>query len=293
VVPAFGVDLALHDPGEPPAGAWPWLFLTNVLTSVAGHFPQGSVGVSWSLSVEEQFYLLWPAIVLMCSRRTLTRLCLGMIVFAPVLRLVLVVAGVAPVAIYVLTPTRMDTLAVGATIALHARSGVRLANWRVPARRATLVALVLLVVVGWASGGLSHLLPAVQVVGYSAAAAFSGSLLVLALAPPSSSRAARILSHPLLRTFGRYSYALYLVQIIVRDVLVKFVFIDGRRPMIFGSVLPLEIAFTLTGIALSFAIAWLSWRIIERPLLELKRFFVYGGHPATPTNELIPAPSAV
>jgi len=276
ILPTLGLDVFLQDPHAIAAGLWPWFFLTNILMSVTGNNPTLGIQVSWSLSVEEQFYLLWPAIVLLCSRRRLLTLCTLMIVGVPILRALLLLGGVAPVAIYVLAPTRMDALAVGGLLAVLLRTGWRPADWARQARCLALASVGGLVSLGLVSDGMHNLQPVVQVAGYSAAAVFSGALLVLAIAGPSSSRLSGILHNRLLRTVGRYSYAMYLLHVIVRDLLVKFVLTEGRRPLILGSVVPLEIAFTCAGIALTLALAWLSWRVIERPCLQRKGLFVYG-----------------
>ena len=52
---------------------WYWLHLTNVMMAIGelpGHGPYPST-LFWSLAVEEQFYLIWPAIVALCSTSTL------------------------------------------------------------------------------------------------------------------------------------------------------------------------------------------------------------------------------
>src|SRR5207244_11080143 len=42
-----------------------WLHLSNFAIAARGKFVHGILDVSWSLAIEEQFYLLWPAIVLL------------------------------------------------------------------------------------------------------------------------------------------------------------------------------------------------------------------------------------
>lgn len=84
----------------------------------------GSYGPLWSLSVEEQFYLVWPIVVLFTSRRALTRICLGVCLAEPLLRYMawaqgrglydgLIIHGTLFVA---------DSLALGALGALYFRS---------------------------------------------------------------------------------------------------------------------------------------------------------------------------
>jgi peptidoglycan/LPS O-acetylase OafA/YrhL len=77
-----------------------------------------------SLAIEEQFYLLWPLLVRFLSRRVLLGVALGLVVGAGVLRSTLYYGfGVNGIAIYVLTPCRIDTLALGSILALDRAAG--------------------------------------------------------------------------------------------------------------------------------------------------------------------------
>ena len=58
-------DLAML-PGQQ---AWYWSYLANVRIFLNGHWSALYVEHAWSLAIEEQFYLLWPWIVLQSSRR--------------------------------------------------------------------------------------------------------------------------------------------------------------------------------------------------------------------------------
>ncbi|HVD60449.1 MAG TPA: acyltransferase, partial [Gemmatimonadaceae bacterium] len=74
---------------------WYWLHLTNVMMSLgaAGRGPYPGT-LFWSLAVEEQFYLLWPAIVALCSVRSLRRVCIAGIFACAILRILGVLADV-------------------------------------------------------------------------------------------------------------------------------------------------------------------------------------------------------
>jgi peptidoglycan/LPS O-acetylase OafA/YrhL len=70
---------------------------------------------------------------------------------------------------------------------------------------------------------------------------------------------------PVLRSFGKYSYAIYLFHFIIIELILR---LQGRfRPHVFA-VLAL-----IVGLSLSYGLAWLSWKWLEYPCLRLKRFF--------------------
>src|SRR5262249_53920189 len=99
-----------------PWWAYP-LFLQNFLTAIPTN-AAGLLGVSWSLAVEEQFYLVWPWIVRYCSEDRIRRLAIGVICISPLLRLSLS----DHVILYSNTFCRLDGLMAGALLAIVVRS---------------------------------------------------------------------------------------------------------------------------------------------------------------------------
>jgi peptidoglycan/LPS O-acetylase OafA/YrhL len=268
----------------PPAGTqfWLWTYLSNVLFARVGW--EGMPGHTthlWSLAIEEQFYLLWPLVVFFASRRRLVQVCVGAIVFAELTRIGLHYTAPDGIGAYALMPARIDALAIGALVAVLAREPSGAATLLRFARPVMLgAALWLAIIIGWTQLASGETLPPldvrVQLGAYTAISLFFGALLVRAVAAPDSSRSARVLSSATLAAFGRYSYALYLIHILVRNVFHgQLMQAGGRLPTVLGSQLPAQVGVLLAGVGISYVLAFASWHLFEKHFLALKRFFNY------------------
>jgi peptidoglycan/LPS O-acetylase OafA/YrhL len=90
-------------------------FLGNVVDALGHGSPV--LGITWSLAIEEHFYLMWPVAVLFLSRKRLVQLSLLILCIEPILRIAF--THVHPIGmIYLLTPFRLDGLAAGSLLAL-------------------------------------------------------------------------------------------------------------------------------------------------------------------------------
>jgi peptidoglycan/LPS O-acetylase OafA/YrhL len=252
---------------------WYWLYLSNFAIARAEAWRHGILDVSWSLAIEEQFYLVWPTVVWICSRRALTRVCIGLVIAAPCIRLAMTLAGFHPIAVYVLTPGRLDPLAIGALIALAARSPGGLQVFVPQCRRILAWCGAMLFAAFLLAGELSPEDPRVQVVGFSVLAVFFGALLVLVLQAGQGDRLGRIFSSASLRMFGKYSYALYLFHLPLRAVIRDVLFAPDRYSTAFGTALRGQLIQYVLSTLLTVAVAMLSWRFYEAPFLKLKRYF--------------------
>jgi peptidoglycan/LPS O-acetylase OafA/YrhL len=267
-------EMAMRD----RSSLWYWLYLANFLVAEDG-FTHPILSIAWSLAIEEQFYLVWAVVVWLAGRRTLMALAGAMMVAALALRILLVLEGARPAAIYVWTFTRMDTLALGALLALAVR------DERLDSRLARVARVVLPVTVAaiaflvYREGSHFWGGPLTQTGGYTILALFYGSLLVLALPRRrgASPLAQRVFTSAFLRWLGRYSYALYLFHVPIRRVVRDNFYGVAQFPTLFGSQLPGQLLFYVVATAPAALAAWASWHLLEKHALRLKRFFPYGG----------------
>jgi len=263
---------------QPFADEWGlWLYCTNLVMALRNGpvFNSGWLHLNhfWSLAVEEHFYFVWPVVVLACGRKTGMGICVGCGAAALALRTWLLGQGTTGDAAYLLTPCRMDALALGAFLALLARGpdgGRPLTRW------------------GWGLLGLAAVVAAVAValrmpgptavyapaLKYSIYALLFGGVLALAVRAPRTGVVGRFWSSSFLTFFGKYSYGLYVFHYALRPAF-RWLLPAGELSALLGSRLLGVMAHAALAVALSVAAAWLSWHLFEKHFLKLKRRFAY------------------
>jgi peptidoglycan/LPS O-acetylase OafA/YrhL len=248
-----------------------FLFLQNLgfihMTGLAGAW----FSHTWSLAVEEQFYLVAPLIIWLLSPRRLSIFLAAVIAGAPLLRWALLQCfHTDPWLVSVIMPTRADSLAVGMLAAILWRN----ATFRDGLTTHSGVAYLLL---GLFSGSalalwkwsLQSLAFGMESAGYSCMAFFYGVILLLVLARPTSliATAARI---GWLRELGSVSYCVYLIHLVV-DVFCHAILLHDTPRFSNGRAA----AVSLIAGFLTYGIAKLSWTVFERPLLRRGHAFSY------------------
>jgi peptidoglycan/LPS O-acetylase OafA/YrhL len=224
-------------------------------------FPEQEIGFLWTLAIEEQFYLLWPSLLLLAVRagrfspRRLFVAILCGVVAVWVWRIVLVDAGVEGRRIYFGTDARLDQLLLGAA----------LAAWFVQ-RSASATGSLVLRLGGWA--GVMFLAwrlfdsvyfrawyPTIGIAGVGLAS----TAIIACVVTDTSSLLKWALSMRWLRWVGALSYSLYLWHVPAMRL------VEGS-PLGQSTVLRI-----LGGISLSFVLATASYRYVEQPFLRRRK----------------------
>jgi peptidoglycan/LPS O-acetylase OafA/YrhL len=255
--------------------AWAWLYGINVY--LAGHeeWSFSYLNHFWSLCVEEHFYLFWPFVVLLLARwpRALIAVCLAISLGAMLARVTGILMGLSWWTTVVLTPFKLDGLALGAFLAVMVRQPGGL-GWLVRAlpRIAAVVGGLVVVTFVWtvlvSRQGL-------EVAGSIRAALFQillACMLVGVLIAPKQSTVSRFFSSRGMVFLGTYSYGLY-----VYHHFISYYLTTHRTELELAQWLGshgLAVALQATvGMSISVALAYLSYELFEKRFLSLKRWF--------------------
>ena len=253
---------------------WPyWFYLTNVAIAARG-WMHGLLDVAWSLAIEEQFYLVWPLVVWLCPPRLVALLCVVILVAEPVARIYARAIDYPVLKLFVLTWYRLDGLAIGALLAVAQRRGFfpLLDRWVPIIVIACVGGLIVCVIQGGHPWWWNRW---IQQYGYSLIAIAAGAVLVAAINRPADGLWPRLLSQGWLRAFGKYSYALYLIHVPVMRAAGEWLFYPGEYETLGSPRWVTQVIFYCAATAPAFALAWLSWRLFEAPILRLKAWFPY------------------
>jgi peptidoglycan/LPS O-acetylase OafA/YrhL len=252
-----GVGHSLFD------GTLPWwsyaLGIQNIFMSIHQSYGAIWLGGTWSLAIEEQFYLLFPLIVLWLPAAWLPRFLVATLIACPLGRIISYQAGDG-FSYYVLTPFRADILAIGALIAWVRFCGPvpdRLRRFARTTFAATACAAPLF---AFLIGQNTDFHMALW--GHSYLVALFGSMVFMVLENRNAAALAFLRSRAA-EFFARISYALYLVHI---NVLIVVFWMFRAHPTIEtvqGAML------TALALAISALICFISYRYFEAPLIRM------------------------
>lgn len=211
----------------------------------------------WTLAVEEHFYLVWPAVLVLLLRR-------GRVAVAPLVILALTGAvlrslslGLAPALdmyFYALPTTWIDPLMCGAILAVHRHQGPAVAG-PTPTHLRLAVPVALTVLFAAALHPLTYNSAATYLLGIPVLG-LATAWLIWSLEEARPSLAARTFSLPALRYAGAISYGLYLY--------------NSASILVVGNVWEESLRARVAGLLVAVLLAMASYHFVERPALRLK-----------------------
>jgi peptidoglycan/LPS O-acetylase OafA/YrhL len=221
-----------------------------------------TLGVMWSLAVEEQFYFLWPFAVRFLNRRQLIRLLIVVLAIEPLVR-----APATPFfptfwPIFFLTPFQLDGLAAGCLLSLILESQTATEWLRLRCLRLLFASLSVF--------SICSLLPSFHreansilfnSLGYSLIVAVAASFIALILLRPEN-LASKTLASSNIVFIGTISYGIYLFHTIIMTLsgeLLQAIGFYHQR-----TVAPLTIAVIV-------ALSWFSFKYCEQPIIRWGR----------------------
>jgi peptidoglycan/LPS O-acetylase OafA/YrhL len=253
---------------------WFWTYLSNYLSVMKNVPVPHGLNHFWSLAIEEQFYLVWPAVVLLVSSRRLRIICIWMLPLGLLFRVWLMTTPYTHTGGYVLTPARMGTLAVGAWLASAMREPRLKKQIERLAPYALAVSLVGLAAINLPDLKMQAVEPIMQVVGFPLLAVAAAAIMVLAMSVRRRwSWYQRLFRSKVLSFFGKYSYGMYVLHLPIVVAFEGLGFTIGVFPRVGNSDVAGALAFTLTALATTTLLAFLSWNLYEKQFLRLKGRF--------------------
>jgi peptidoglycan/LPS O-acetylase OafA/YrhL len=247
---------------------WYYAFLANFMMLKMNDLPKDPVTVAWSLAIEEQFYLVWPLVVLGFRRWRPLKILGALLAFSIGLKAVLLMQGWGDYSFYLFTPTRIETLVIGSALAVAWHHGWIKSNWRFArvgcVSAVLLIAIHLLSLISDGEDGLGLVGSALGSLTYYLLIGVMFAALIGFLLTQPNSGFSQILQKRWLCQLGVWSYSIYLTHNLINHGLAQ----SGLTFGLLGSnVLGFGFHAALT-VAVAVSVGYALYRFVERPIMS-------------------------
>jgi peptidoglycan/LPS O-acetylase OafA/YrhL len=261
ILPVYLILLAYHWWLHPDDGVLKYLgFTQNIIWAAQQGWGTPEISVTWSLAVEEQFYLVLPLLVAFLPRAWVPRVAAALVVIAPLTRAYMCLEADNMMAASILAPCRMDTLFMGVLLAWVLRDAAVVRRIEANRRRLGRAVLLLGCVFLLYTETFDAYSVVAKTVGHTYNGIFFAALLVWLMLVFPTQKLAIVLR--VLSWVGLGAYPIYLSHVAIASAV--------RSAL--GTGMPALLATALTITALSL----ISWHCIEKPCIRLGKRLRYG-----------------
>jgi peptidoglycan/LPS O-acetylase OafA/YrhL len=244
------------------------VFAQNWMMAVFNRSHGGGLFISWSLAVEEQFYLVLPFLISYLSRRGLTVLLIAFVALQPLIRVIALPLVRSATSILILPVTHGDGLAIGVLLAIALRNQAAKDFYRRYRRGIAAFAIGLAFYTATSLFYIGTNQDPRATPFFFPVALVYGWIVFECVAVPGS-LAARFCMLTPLRFFGKISYCLYLTHWLVMLAIEQWAI--GHRAIAFvtpGALLRFTVVCGALSLGIASALCWLSYRFFEQPILR-------------------------
>ncbi|GAB4548002.1 MAG: hypothetical protein Fur002_24560 [Anaerolineales bacterium] len=237
--------------------------------------------VTWSLAVEEQFYLLLPLAAYLLRKETLFKAGVGFVFLSILTRLsgVTFLKEIGKASVYLFfyynSFTRFEQLLIGALLAIgltDLRGKEFIRKYSIPVFWLCLFGFLGIALTSPVTPHPAFGYAPLTIGGYTLSALSTAGLLGAFVTRPASAWIRRPFQNKILIFFGKYSYSLYLFHTPAAIILLDALWHTGARGW------TMYVAYIVAALAATILCALLAWNLIEKRALSLKKYFEYAPH---------------
>jgi len=251
---------------------WLWAYISNLshffsfeAWDASLNFP--SFGHFWSLSVEEHFYVFWPLLISFANKKWLPRI-MWFIVGVSAFSVLFVYFTNDLIPILKWSTIRCaGVLSLGGIIAYYSKDRVIFEKFIALSRKMILPFGILFIIVNYIPRQyIFH-----EVLTFFLSVFFFFCLIILTISHNRLSN--RVFNHKYLFFIGKISYGIYIYHGMLRPYFKEYIY-ENLHIYVQNGIIASTL-YTIICTAISILIAWISWQLIEQPILKLKKYFKY------------------